>query len=71
MIYSCKDCGDRFPGCHAHCPEYKTEKAEHDKEKAKRDFERQIKRGLKEQRDKAVSKTIRKGRIASRGFFDE
>lgn len=29
MIYSCKNCSDRYPCCHDTCEKYITEKAEH------------------------------------------
>ena len=28
--FSCKDCPDRHPGCHAACEKYKAEKAAHE-----------------------------------------
>lgn len=55
-VYSCKDCGNRFTGCHGSCKTYQAEKAEHDKLKAKRDFEKRIDGGLYAQRDRAVNK---------------
>lgn len=33
-IFSCKNCQDRYPGCHSHCEKYQKEKAEHDKRKS-------------------------------------
>ena len=30
----CKDCTDRYPGCHDHCEKYKEDQAEYDKIKA-------------------------------------
>lgn len=43
-INSCKGCvaPKRYPGCHDHCQEYLTAKAEHDRLKAKYDMERDI-----------------------------
>ena len=29
MVFSCKDCGNRFPGCHGSCETYKAERAEY------------------------------------------
>lgn len=33
VIYSCKGCEDRYPGCHDHCEKYIEEKAICDKKK--------------------------------------
>lgn len=33
--FTCKDCPDRYPGCHDKCEKYRKEKAEWDKTKAK------------------------------------
>ena len=34
MIFSCKGCQDRYPGCHSKCAKYIEEKAEYEKQKA-------------------------------------
>lgn len=34
MIYCCKSCDKRFPGCHGHCETYKDEKSKEDSLKA-------------------------------------
>ena len=56
--FSCKGCGNRYPGCHGNCETYKAERAEYDKLKEKHDFEKKINGGLYQQRDKAVHKII-------------
>lgn len=33
MIKCCKDCNDRYPGCHSHCARYINEKAEDEAQK--------------------------------------
>ena len=33
-IVSCRNCLDRYPGCHQHCKTYKKERAEYDRQKA-------------------------------------
>lgn len=33
FITCCKDCPDRFPGCHGQCEKYKTERAAYDAQK--------------------------------------
>lgn len=33
MIKCCKDCNDRYPGCHSHCVRYINEKAEDEAQK--------------------------------------
>ena len=55
-IYSCKDCGDRFPGCHSNCERYLADKAKHDEMKAKIEFEKKIDAGLYKQREAAIRK---------------
>ena len=56
MVYSCKDCGDRFPGCHSNCERYKADKAKHEEMKAKMEFEKKIDAGLCKQRERAIRK---------------
>lgn len=34
VIKSCKDCTDRYPGCHGKCERYQAERAEYDRLKA-------------------------------------
>ena len=33
LPFTCKDCPDRYPGCHDHCKKYKREKEIWDKQK--------------------------------------
>ena len=33
-IVSCRNCLDRYPGCHQYCKTYKKERAEYDRQKA-------------------------------------
>jgi hypothetical protein len=56
MIYCCKDCvaPKRQPGCHGSCPEYISEKAEHDRIKAEHDKQRDISVGICGERSKKV-----------------
>lgn len=58
MISCCKDCvaPKRRPGCHGTCPEYLTEKAEHEKERLERQKAQQIAYDLRHQfvRGKAI-----------------
>ena len=61
MVYSCKDCGNRHPGCHGKCDTYLAEKEKHDNQKAAIDFERKINSGLYQQRSRSVKKANKKG----------
>lgn len=31
MLFPCKDCPRRYPGCHGKCDDYQTAKSEHDR----------------------------------------
>ena len=61
----------RYPGCHDHCQDYLAEKAEHEKEKVARDFQRKIKGGLIEQRSKAVYKAMSSSKVVNKGICDK
>lgn len=39
-LFTCKDCPNRYPGCHDKCEKYKTEKAEYERLKAKWNIDR-------------------------------
>ena len=45
-VFPCKDCEDRFPGCHGTCERYKQLKAEFDKLKAEAKKQRDVQAGL-------------------------
>ena len=68
-IFSCKGCEKRHPGCHAKCPDYLAEKAEHDRLKAVADKQRDIDLGIQYQRSRGVSKAIRGRRVG--GKYDQ
>lgn len=42
LPFTCKDCPDRYPGCHDHCNKYKREKAIWDKQKAEEAMDREL-----------------------------
>lgn len=67
-IKCCKDCvaPKRYPGCHAQCPEYIAEKAEHLKLKEEWDRKNKISSDIRGQRALAVEKAIRKHRGKSK-----
>lgn len=56
MPFPCKDCPDRYPGCHDHCEQYKAAKAEYDRCKARADADREVRlyteHGILRSRDK-------------------
>ena len=39
--FRCKDCTDRYPGCHDHCEKYKEDKAAHDKRRYEERLQRE------------------------------
>ena len=60
-FYSCKGCvaPKRYPGCHDHCQEYQTQKAERDRVKAAYDREKEISMGIYGSRGDKVYKAMR------------
>ena len=59
MSFTCKDCENREPGCHAKCEKYKREKAKHDERKLAERKKKEIEIGLYKQRTAAVNKAER------------
>lgn len=41
-IVSCRNCLDRYPGCHQYCKTYKKERAEYDRQKAEANKNRDV-----------------------------
>ena len=41
-IISCRNCLDRYPGCHQYCKTYKKERAEYDRQKAEANKNRDV-----------------------------
>lgn len=60
MIYSCKDCQQRYPGCHGKCETYKKEKAAHEEQREAQKREREIRQGLYMQRSSAVTRATKR-----------
>ena len=54
------NCPKRYSGCHARCPDYLREKAEHEEKKAAADKRKAIRGGLYEQRAAAVHKAYKR-----------
>lgn len=50
--FRCKDCAERYPGCHDHCEKYQEDKALHDK--------RRHDAFVKKQADMYISDNLRK-----------
>ena len=59
LEFSCKDCGNRFPGCHGTCETYKAEKAEHDRIKAENDRKKAISGAIISNRGENVYKAMK------------
>lgn len=47
-ITCCKDCPNRFPGCHSTCEKYIQQKNEYEKAKAERKAKSAVQQGLNE-----------------------
>ena len=60
MTFTCKDCGNRHPGCHSQCEKYQKEKAAYEKQKAENVKHNSIQGGLDAQRNNAVRKALRR-----------
>ena len=59
MIFTCKDCGNRQPGCHSKCEKYQKEKAAYEERKAADVKHNAIQGGLTAQKNDAVRKALR------------
>lgn len=70
MVFSCKDCGSRNPGCHAKCKTYQMEKAEHDARRNADYEKRKAKTAVYGSRCAAVDKALKKQRTGKRGNYD-
>ena len=42
IIVSCRNCLDRYPGCHQYCKTYKKERAEYDRQKAEENKDKDV-----------------------------
>lgn len=53
-INSCKDCPDRYVGCHSSCIKYKEEKEAYERIKDEEHKKKDVVWGIREQRTRAV-----------------
>lgn len=58
-ITCCKDCSDRFPGCHGQCERYKGQRAEYDAQKAEYMKKHEVQQRLTEQVIDTIYKTTK------------
>lgn len=56
IITCCKDCPDRYPGCHGKCEKYIKERADYDAKRAEARKKYNIASGLAEQRFDGIRK---------------
>ena len=54
--FTCKDCGNRYPGCHDKCEKYQKEKAEHEARKAVEYQQRKLHHDIESQRSSNINK---------------
>jgi hypothetical protein len=66
IITCCKDCPDRYPGCHGSCEKYKEQRAKYDAEKAEVMKRFNVACGLYEQKSKSVYKITARQRYRSK-----
>lgn len=57
--FTCKDCGNRHPGCHGQCEKYQKEKATYEERKAALTKELVVQGGLNAQRNNGIRKAKR------------
>ena len=67
VIKCCKDCDNRYPGCHGSCPEYLAQRAEYDKLREEYKKKRDIDDGIYYQRTLNVYKAIKKRQKGKKG----
>ena len=61
VITCCKDCTDRYPGCHAKCEKYISQRAEYDRIKAEHKKKAMISNGLYEEKCNTIHRTTKWG----------
>ena len=71
MIFSCKGCEERKPGCHGSCEKYKREKAEYEERKAVFDKKRRVSDGITAQLYGSTLKAVKKRGRNGGGFCDQ
>lgn len=62
MIYSCKDCTERYVGCHATCPTYNHDREKQDKLRAKIMREKEGWYAAVDHQQKSIRKALKKRR---------
>jgi hypothetical protein len=65
-ITCCKDCPDRYPGCHGKCEKYIKQRSEYDAEKAETMEKYKVACGLYEMKCNSVYKALNRRRYADR-----
>lgn len=61
-INCCKDCPDRYPGCHGKCEKYIAARAEYDRQKAEAMKKHAIASGLYEQKSDSIGRIVARRR---------
>lgn len=69
MIYSCKGCEKRYPGCHGKCEAYLADKAKHDALKAEYDRKMAIENRIVSQIIDCTHRSMKKRRKG--GSYDQ
>ncbi len=65
-ITCCKDCPDRYPGCHGKCEKYIAARAEYDAQKAEAAKKFNVASGLYEQRSNSIHKVTARQRYRAK-----
>jgi hypothetical protein len=59
IITCCKDCHDRFPGCHGSCEKYKKQRAEYDALKRPFVEKGMVRQGLEDEKYRSVERAYK------------
>lgn len=73
-ITCCKNCEDRYVGCHAKCDIYKSERAEYDKilakDKAEKQARQYMQHSMEEKKDRETKRRRKQKQYGNHNYHD-